>query len=189
MTPKIIFLSSFFLLSNFQLMLGSQPLEYEIVQFDYADVDMREQLCDMVDNDPQLADVLHFTEDSSMRDYLLGPDLEFRTQLLVCRSTDGLSKIYGFIMCSMHEIFMEFQSVGVVNCIAVGKEFRGHGIAQALLRAFEAMCCDNGIAQLLLYVAKNNDKAIRSYQFNGFSIAEDFIDEANDEIPMIKLLN
>ena len=187
---KSIVLSLFFLLNITSLIFTSQnALQYEIVPFDYADDDMREQLCDMVDKDQEIADLLHFTPEDSMRQYLSGPDLEFKTQLLVCRSIDGSSTMYGFIMCSMHETFMQFQSVGFVNSIAVAREYRGQGIAQALLSAFEILCRENGIAQLLLYVARDNDKAVRSYQWNGFSIANDAIDEGNDEIPMIKLLN
>ena len=96
-------------------------------------------------------------------------------------------------MCSMHDTFrygsLSLESVGFVNCIAVRRQFRGQGIAQALLSAFENLCRENGVAQLLLYVARDNDKAIRSYQWNGFTIATDAIDEENDEIPMIKSLN
>lgn len=167
-------------------------LQYEIVLFDYADEGMREQLCDMVDNDQEIADLLHFTPEESMRKYLSGPDLEFKTQLLVCRSTDGLSTIYGFIMCSTHDTFMGMHgSVGFVNCIAVRTKYRGYGIAQALLSVFEKMCRENGIAQLLLAVARDNDKAIRVYQRNGFifKVQEQDCDDENHEIPMIKLLN
>lgn len=93
-------------------------------------------------------------------------------------------------MCSMHETFMDMKSVGFVNCIAVRKQFQGQGIAQALLSTFETLCRNHGIAQLLLGVARDNDKAIRVYQRNGF----DFVaqkqdrDDENHEIPMMKLL-
>jgi len=186
MTRKLI-LSFIFFLSFSGLIFGSQAaLEYEIVPFDYADAAMKEQLCEMVDEDQQIADLLHFTQEDSMRKYLSEPDLEFHTQLLVCRSIDEISTVYGFIMCSMHDNFIQFGSVGFVNCIAVGKMYRGRGIAQSLLQAFELMCRDNSIPQLLLFVAKDNDKAIRAYQLNGFEIVDD--SRENDEIPMIKFL-
>lgn len=172
-----------------QFVVSAQSVvEYEIVPFDYTDEDMRELLCYMVDKDAELAQVLNFTQENSMREYLSKPDEEYGTALLVCRSTNGLSTVYGFIMWSMHDTFMQFRSVGVINALAVAKQYRGKGIAQALLNSFEHMCRDNGFESLLLYVARNNDKAIRSYQWNGFSVIDDAIDEANHEIPMMKSL-
>ncbi len=164
-----------------------KTLEYEIVPFDYTDVDMKQQLCEMVDQDEYIANLLHFTQEDSMEKYLSAPDTEFHTQLLVCKSTDGLSTVYGFIMYSMHDDFMSFGSVGFVNCIAVGATYRGRGIAQKLLQAFETICQQQGIPQLLLFVAQYNYKAIRAYQLNGFEIVND-ADLQDGEIPMIKIL-
>lgn len=65
------------------LVAAENRLRYEIALFDYTDEYTREQLCNMVDNDQELADVLNFTSEESMRKYLSGPDLEYNTQLLV----------------------------------------------------------------------------------------------------------
>jgi ribosomal protein S18 acetylase RimI-like enzyme len=161
---------------------------YTIVPFDFADESMRKQVIAIVDKDPVVADLLNFTPEDTMEMYLAAPDEAFHTQLLVCQSDDGAGTVYGFIMCGMHEIFMYSKSVGFVNCIAVDKKYRGKGIAQALLQAFEDACVNAGISQLLLYVAKDNHKALRAYERYGFVIADDVRYSSSSDYGMTKQL-
>ena len=71
---KSIKLTLFLLISTSLSIFASQAvLQYEIVPFDYADEDMKEQICAMVRDDQDVKDMTHETEDS-MGETLAAPD-------------------------------------------------------------------------------------------------------------------
>lgn len=66
------------------------------------------------------------------------------------------------------ESVADFIHFGFLDNFAVGKEYRGKGIAQAMLNYFEQDCRKNGIKLLALGVEPENYNAQRSYRKFGF---------------------
>ncbi|MBP6869272.1 GNAT family N-acetyltransferase [Candidatus Babeliales bacterium] len=194
---KSIILNLLFLLSVPQFMLSSETvLQYEIVPFDYAADDMRQQICDMVADDADIQQMTHETKES-MRKMLSSPDVKHQLQCIVCRTTDGMGIICGFMIYFIsHRAYFvgnpDMQSIlfnptyadefeiltpvpdlvdfGFIDDIAVHKDYRGQGIAQAMLHYFEQDCRDRGILTLLLGVEAENYKARRAYSKFGFKV-------------------
>lgn len=88
------------LLLSFCIFPFLNALHYEIVPFDYADEDMREQICAMVRDDREIQQMTYETEDS-MRQYLQSPDFKSKSNCFVCRATDGSGTVYGYMMYVM----------------------------------------------------------------------------------------
>ena len=137
----------------------------------------------------------HETEES-MRKCLSGPDLKGNINYFVCRATGGSKIIYGYMSYGISNAaylvqnpvskeeslltnsnyindFIVLKTViaqpfGMLDNFAVHRDYRGQGVAQAMLHYFEQECRKNGISLLLIGVEPNNDKAIRSYTKNGF---------------------
>jgi len=194
---KFIILNLLFLLSVPQFMLSSQTvLQYEIVPFDYVDDDMRQQIYDMVSGDEEIQQMTHETEES-MRKMLSSHDVKHQLQCIVCRTTDGMGTICGFMIYFIsHRAYFvgnpDMQSIlfnptyvdefeiltpvtdlvdfGFIDDIAVHKDYRGQGIAQAMLHYFEQDCRDHGILTLLLGVEAENYKARGAYNKFGFKV-------------------
>ena len=183
------------LLADCNLFAGENKLQFEIVPFDICDESMKEQLCVMIRDDQEMAKILDTNEESMRQNYLSCPDLQYDVQSFVCRSTDRSAKIYGFIQCSQHDEFYECAElvtiqeklVGFVNGIAVHKDYRGCGVALALLNHFEEICKINGMQQLMLFTGVDNDKAIRAYTRYGFKIDPAYSTHLG--ITMIKLIH
>jgi len=180
------------LLISVTIFSSERLLEYEIVPFDYADEGMREQICHMIAQDREIQNMMHETEES-MREMLsnLG-----NKKCIVYRSTDDKKTVCGFIIYFFSDIayftdperrgilfdlhykneykFLEtvpdLVHFGFIDDIAVHKNYRGQGIAQALLKYFEQDCKNHGLSMLLLGVEKENYKARQSYNKFGFKV-------------------
>lgn len=59
-----------------------------------------------------------------------------------------------------------------VSKIYLLKEHRGHGIAAAVTRFYEALCRDRGLDAMYLTVNKQNAMAIRAYEKQGFETTD-----------------
>ena len=177
------------------LQASGNALQYEIVPFDDSDAGMKEQLCVMIREDQEMAKILDTNEKFMRQSYLSCPDLPYPVQSFVCRSTDGLAKIYGFIQYSCHDQYSEYgeiktikeDAVGFINGLAVHKDYRGQGIAQALLHHVEDLCRSNGMWKLMLFTGVDNDKAARAYIRYGFNMYPGYSSVYSDII-MIKLI-
>lgn len=55
------------------------------------------------------------------------------------------------------------------------KSFHGLGLGSMLLRHLEAACRDKGAGRVILSVNKNNHKAIRAYERNGYAILDSVV--------------
>ena len=184
---------SFMLASK--LFASDSQLQFEIVPFDYADADMKEQLCAMVRDDLEIQQRIYLTEES-VKTYVSNLNLVDNRQCWVCRSQQEISEIYGFMTCIKIDTYYCFKrscgvritekyhdyvdkytlidtmkSVGHIQDIAVHKNYRCCGVAQALLRHFEDDCKKNGMQKLMMHVAADNEKAIHAYNKAGFVIA------------------
>ena len=85
------------------------------------------------------------------------------------------------------EILQTINSVGYLDGFAVHKNYRGKGIAQAMLHYFEEDCRNSGMQQLMLFVHADNKNGIRVYGKSGFEISL----ASNDNIEnytMVKLI-
>ena len=182
------------------LFASENQLQFEIVPFDYADADMKEQICAMIRDDQDIQDMTHETE-ASMRVALACPDMRLKITYFVCRATDGTAKIYGYMAyvmsdaaylignpgnkerpiilnshyadeCIMEndhlELVTNLVNFGFLDNFAMHKDYRGKGIAQAMLQYFE-QDSKNHVKQLIvLGVEPDNEKAKRTYRKFGF---------------------
>lgn len=185
------------LLLTGSLFASENALEFEIVPFDYADADMKEQICVMVRDDQDIQNMTHETEES-MRVFLSSPDIEHKLNCFVCRSTNGSAIIYGYMVYVMSdaaylvgdadillnsnyvdELRMKddslqpvagFVNFGYLDNFAVHKDYRGQGIAQAMLGYFEQDSRNAGKQLIALGVEPDNEKAKHVYRKFGFEI-------------------
>ncbi|MBP6869277.1 GNAT family N-acetyltransferase [Candidatus Babeliales bacterium] len=212
------------LLTN-SLFASKNTLEFEIVPFDYADGNMKEQICAMVRDDQDIQNMTHQTEESMKE--LLSKKPQEGWSLFVCRSIDDSSTIYAYMNYARIEIadhwelpakgqgfyfhlktssfyrttldeamiaeipsakvLQTINSVGYLDGFAVHKNYRGKGIAQAMLNYFEEDCRNCGTQQLMLFVDANNENGIRAYGKSGFKINLAYNDNV-ENYTMIKLI-
>ena len=190
------------------LYASNNALQFEIVPFDYCNTAMKEQLCTMVRDDQEIQQRIHQTADL-FQNNLANTDVQY----LVCKSKQNPSEIYGFMACMHVDTFYCFtywngvlitqkhraddhhftlietmNSVGYIKDIAVHKDFRGHGIAQALLHNFEETCKQNGMQKLMIRVEADNAPAIRAYTKTGFNINHAYSHDAQ-HYTMFKNIN
>ncbi|MBP6869803.1 GNAT family N-acetyltransferase [Candidatus Babeliales bacterium] len=156
---------------------------------------MKEQICSMFRDDEEIQKRICKTE-AEIRTILSQQNVQFNRQMFVCRSQET-SKIYGFMECQQGDTFYCYkypegvriiqkycpdneksklietiQSMGYIEKIAVHKDYRRHGISQALLNYFEEKSKLNGMHRLMIHAETNNQKAINAYTKAGFVIAE-----------------
>ena len=198
------------------LFANENQLQFEIVPFDYADVNMKEQICAMVRDDQDMQRTLNHTE-QSMRE-CLSRDNGKEWSILVCRTVDNPMIILGYmhyvqadridyldhpvmgktfcfhmnndVVTNYHTSFVildTIKSVGYINGLAVHKNYRGCGIAQAFLSCFEVNCKNNGMQHLMLSVQRDNEKAIRAYHKFGFDKSEMYNSQVGRDLMMKKL--
>lgn len=171
-------------------------MQYEVVPFDYADDDMRQQVYDMVSGDEEIQQMTHETEES-MSKMLSIQDVKHKLQCIVCRATDGTGTICGFMIyfishqayfvgkpdmqsilfnrtyadeCEILTPVLDLIDFGFIDDIAVHRDYRGQGIAQAMLNYFEEDCRNHEILTLLLGVEAENHRARRAYNKFGFKV-------------------
>ena len=195
MTRKTIWLSVLFFSISSLMHSSVKALQYEIVPFDYADFDMKEEICAMVADDADIQNMTHETE-ASMGETLSAPDEKHKIRYFVCRATDGSGKIYGYMAYvfsdaaylvgdpahtvpslwfnpdkpdfDIIEPVADFVNYGFLDNFAVHKDYRGQGVAQAMLDYFEQDCRNHGKSLIALGVEPNNEKAKRAYRKFGF---------------------
>jgi ribosomal protein S18 acetylase RimI-like enzyme len=101
---------------------------------------------------------------------------------LVARSADGLA---GYLLI----IFHRGTRLARLYSIAVAPDWRGHGIAKALLNAGEAAALERGAIHLRLEVAQSNTPAITLYQslgFREFGLLRDYYEDHTAALRMQK---
>ncbi len=196
MKKSTIWLSLLFFSISSLIFSSGAALHYEIVPFDYADEAMREQICAMVADDTDIQNMTHETE-ASMRECLSAPDLKHNINYFVCRATDGSVKIYGYMAYVFSDVaylchdpahivasalwfnpdkpdfeniepVADFLNYGFLDNFAVHKDYRGQGVAQAMLHYFEQDCRKHGKSLIALGVEPDNEKAKRAYRKFGF---------------------
>jgi len=157
---KILFLG---IILTGSLCAAENKLQYEIVPFDYNDEDMKEQLYAMVRNDK---DIQHhaFLNEKCMIKILTEYIFEYNLTILVCRSVDKPSNVYGFLM-SNPDVDMILREV---HHLAVHKKYRQKGIAQAMLQALQIIAKEQGSDYMRISVDFDNYAAICAYRKFGF---------------------
>ena len=190
---------------------SDSQLQLEIIPFDYADADMKEQFIAMMTDtsDLEMQKRFHYSQEE-LDEMVTGPIDEF--QLFVCRITDGSGTICGFMECKLCDtvyfsrhpergVWLSFtpqknegfvliemiSSVGFISSLGVHKNYRGHGIAQAILNHLEQDCRNNGMRSIILAVDTDNEKAIKAYRKFGFEINLNY-NENIESYTMVKLL-
>jgi ribosomal protein S18 acetylase RimI-like enzyme len=178
------------LLLTGNLFASNNILEFEIVPFDYADTEMKEQLCAMVRDDQEVQQRIAQTEEL-FEQKISNPDVQY----FICRSLKDEFKVYGFIACKLIDTFYCFKywngvlitqkdlvddrrftlletmnKVGYIQDVVVHKNFRRQGVAQTLLLQFEEFCKQNNICKLMIRVAADNKQAIGAYKKFGFAL-------------------
>ncbi|MEX2489173.1 MAG: GNAT family N-acetyltransferase, partial [Pseudomonadales bacterium] len=74
------------------------------------------------------------------------------------------SELQGFAAYGRYDDTLDFK----LHKLYVMKSFHGQGLGSTLLAHVEKKCANKGAQRLVLNVNKNNDKAIRAYQRNGY---------------------
>ncbi|AXK60988.1 GNAT family N-acetyltransferase [Candidatus Chromulinivorax destructor] len=169
-------------------------LSYEIVQFDYFDTSMRNQMYDMIFHDVEIQQRI-FLPKESIDTYLSDLKVVHDLECWICRSRTNPSQIYCFITylqrdevycfkktngprithkydkyAGNYPLIETIKFVGCIQDIAVHKDYRRRGVTQALLSHFEDTCKKNSMEKMFMYVAADNEKAIHAYNKAGFLI-------------------
>ena len=192
------------------LFASDRQLQFEIVPFDYADEDMRSSwLMMMTDSSDQ--DMQKYYSQADIDGIVL--KIADR-QIFLCRSNNEFKRVYGFIETESFDRFYCWQhaTLGLgwtidriiedpeftllrtvdeilwINNIAVRKDYRGCGIAQAMMLFAQEKAQLSSKKYMGLQVEVDNVKAQHAYRKCGFEI-DLTLNENVKNYNMIKKLN
>lgn len=122
----------------------------------YPGIISREQISYMLEQD--------YTVDSLSQDLERGVSID---RLIVD------SELQGFAAYGRYDDTLDFK----LHKLYVMRSFHGQGLGSMLLAHVEKKCANKGAQRLILSVNKNNNKAIRAYQRNGYVKLESVVDD------------
>ena len=92
------------------------------------------------------------------------------------RAVDKRPVLAGFHWTKWHGAAEDSaKAVGEVYVIALASEYQGRGLSGYLLRLGIKQMVNKGATEVILYVEKDNESAVRVYEKSGFDIAENHV--------------
>lgn len=116
-------------------------------------------------------------------------DIDFKTIESLSQKYFSSGEVFGFLQEGLQGLIAFYDNDSVrkqafLSMLVVDSSIQQQGIGQTLLNEMLHQCKKKGIVNVNLEVNINNQKALRFYQKNGFSICE----KKNNMYVMIKVL-
>jgi ribosomal protein S18 acetylase RimI-like enzyme len=153
--------------------------KYEVIPFDGNNTDIKRQLCSIVAEDEEIKK--NIWQPMGLTDSYLS--VNETTNILVCKSTNEIPIVYGFIKYSTCN---RGACVGSILGLAVHKDHRRQGFARALLSKSEQKCKDSNLRGLWSYVNVNDEISKKLHEEYGFK-SDDLVHDELGGYTMKKL--